>query len=154
MEISFTEQRLEVRRQSQRLHDVFADHLTGTSPARREKRRNLVPNRPLQSNNNNNNNNTITSQSKRMIQNMVMSNKPSAQRNKFEPHSEPTSVVDGMVQSSTAAASAAAASDASAAPATQTSSRIPTFTANELAVGPFHSIYFDHFLLELLEFRS
>lgn len=148
MEISFTEQRMEVRRQSQRLHDVFAEHLTGTrEPVRREKRRNLVPNRPLQSVNNNNNNNTITSESKRIIQNFVMSNKPNAQRNNYMPSSEPATAVDGIVQSSTVA------SDAMAATAPQIPSRIPAFTANELAVGPFHGIYFDSFLL-LLKFAS
>lgn len=129
---------MEVKRLSQRMHDVFGGYNGPvTSPARREKRRNLVPNRPLQtlhSNNNNNNNNTITSQSKRMIQNVVMSNKPTAQRTNYMPSSE-TTVVDGIVQSSAAAASAVLPKT------TQIPSRIPTFTANELAIGPFHTVY-------------
>lgn len=132
MDISFTEQRLEVRRQSRRLSDAFSN-VPIESPARREKRRNLVPNRPLQTANNNNN--IITSQGKRMIQSVVMSNKPNTPRSNHGVQPELT-VVDGIVQSSTAPTAASTAAVANSAP-----SRIPAFTAHELAIGQYHAVY-------------
>lgn len=122
MEISFTEQRLEIKKISDRQYNIFTNGVA--SPARREKRRNLIPTRPLQTSaNNNNNNNTITNQSKQMIQNMVRnSNKPNAQRGAFH---QDVSVTDGITQS--------------------TASRIPAFTATELPVSQFHAVYCSYF---------
>lgn len=135
MEISFTEQRMEVRRQHQRLIDIFG-HGPTASPARREKRRHLVPNRPLQTANNNNN--TITSQGKRMIQSVVMSNVPSTHRNYVAIES---TVVDGIVQSSTPSSFPVIKTGTSAPASTPATTRIPAFTAGELAIGQYHAVY-------------
>lgn len=84
MEISFTEQRMEVRKINQRTSDIFTnDELPyNIAPTKRDNRsgRNLVPNRPLQMNANNNSytNNSnvamISANNKRMIQNFLSTN--------------------------------------------------------------------------------
>lgn len=107
---------MEIRKIFQRSYDVFSNGSSsyGTgSPARREKRRALVPNRPLQTLTNNN---MITDQSKRLIHSHLA---PSAQRGYFPTETDRSS--DGISQSAT--------------------SRVPTFTASELAVGQFHIVY-------------
>lgn len=112
MEISFTEQRMEVRKMHQRTYDVFSNGSpagNSGSPARREKRRQLVPNRPLQTLPNNN---TITDLSKRLIQSHLA---PNSQRN-YAP-------VDPIDLTS------------------QRAGRMPAFTANELPPGQFYIVY-------------
>lgn len=120
MEISFTEQRMEIRKIFQRSYDVFASGSAngngGSSPARREKRRHLVPNRPLQSAANNNN--TINSQGKRLIQNYLATNAP---RGPVQPENNTNDL--NIVS---------------------TAGRMPTFTAHEIAVNQFQTVYISY----------
>ncbi|XP_031616520.1 maternal protein tudor isoform X2 [Contarinia nasturtii] len=126
MEISFTEQRMEMRKWSQRFEEFSKgpamNGAASGSPARREKRRNLVPTRPLQAavaaatTNNNNNNNTITDQGKQLIQNYI-AQKPI--RPTFQPDATPIEVI----------------------PQPNVDGRIPAFTGNELVPNIFHVVY-------------
>lgn len=118
MEISFVEQRMEIRKLTQRF-DVFANG--ARSPARREKRRNLVATRPLQAptnNNNNNNNNFITNQGKQLIQNYIAPSQRTV-RASFQSDTHPADVM----------------------PLSTSNGRMPAFTANELPPNIYHTVY-------------
>ncbi|XP_055320902.1 maternal protein tudor isoform X2 [Sitodiplosis mosellana] len=118
MEISFTEQRIEVRKLTQRF-DAFANSAATAngagSPARREKRRNLVATRPLQAPANNNSI-TITNHGKQLIQSYIA---PKTMRASFQPDTYPTDVV----------------------PLPPPTGRMPAFTANELPPNLYHPVY-------------
>lgn len=121
MEISFTEQRMEMRKLTQRF-DMYPNSVTNGagSPNRREKRRNLVASRPLQAptntNINNNNNNVITNQGKQLIQSYIA---PRTCRASFQPDTYQTDMT----------------------PVQTTTGRTPAFTAKELAPNMFHQVY-------------
>lgn len=114
MEISFTEQRMEIRKLTQRF-DVFSNGVAASgagSPARREKRRNLVATRPLQANNNN----IIANEGKQLIQSYIA---PRTMRAGFQPDTHPTDIV----------------------PLQMSIDRTPAFTAKELPPNNFHVVY-------------
>lgn len=126
MEISFTEQRLEVRKLTQRICDGYANASTangGGSPARREKRRNLVANRPLQLPTNNN---VITHHGKLLIQNHIGTK---AYRGSYQHDYQ------------TMRSNAPNPLEVSSVTNQQISGQKPTFTAYELAPNQFHVVY-------------
>lgn len=118
MEISFTEQRMEVRKLTQRF-DVFSNGVAANgagSPARREKRRNLVATRPLQAAAINNNN-IIPTHGKHLIQSYIQSPR-TIFRTTYQPDQHANDVVPLPVNG-----------------------RMPTFTANELSPNNFHVVF-------------
>lgn len=116
--ISFTEQRIEVRKLFQRAIDVDEQVYQCRSPVKRSPaRRNLVPNRPLQSVINNN---VIADHRKRLIEGHIgMNTHPQQHRS---PRSE-ISQIDGGASSSVSA------------------NQMPAFIANDLPTGPYHIVY-------------
>lgn len=119
MEISFTEQRMEVRKLTQRF-DVFSKGAATNdagSPARREKRRNLVATRPLQAAANNNNNNIIPTHGKHLIQSYIQPSR-TIYRTSYQPDQHANDVVPLPVIG-----------------------RMPTFTANELSPNNYHVVF-------------
>lgn len=118
MDISFTEQRIEVRKLTQSF-EIFPTESGANgagSPARREKRRNLVATRPLQMPSINNN--IITNQGKQLIQNYIL---PKKSGNNTPAVEEPVDVNTQHQQ--------------------PINNRKSTFTASELAPGNFHVVY-------------
>lgn len=115
--IPFTDQRIEVRRAFQRAIDVDEQMYQSRSPVKRSPaRRNLVPNRPLQSVNNNN---VIANQGKRLIEGHIgMNTQPQHQRSSRLDVSQ----TDGASSSISA-------------------SQMPAFIANDLPIGPYHMVY-------------
>lgn len=113
--ISFTEQRIGVQKAFQRAIDVDEQLYQSRSPVKRSPvRRNLVPNRPLQSVNNNN---VITDQGKRLIEDHIGMN--------TQPQRLPRLAVSQTDGASTSVSA----------------SQMPAFIANDLPIGPFYIVY-------------
>lgn len=118
IDISFIEQRMKMRKWSQRFEEFDngpAINGGGGSPARREKRRNLVATRPLQASATANNN-TITDQSKQLIQNYIA---PKTLRPSFQADTPPAEVISRP----------------------NVVGRMPAFIGNELAPIVYHVVY-------------
>lgn len=115
--LSFTEQRMEVRRAFQRAVDVDAQMYQSRLPVKRlPARRNLVPNRPLQSIINNN---VIADHGKRLIEGHIGMN---TQRQHQRLPRIDVSQIDGASSSVSA-------------------NQMPAFIANDLPMGQFHIVY-------------
>lgn len=113
MDISFTEQRIEVRKITNRNYDAYLKSSERSTPTKRDyhSSRNLVPNRPLQMAGNNNP--MISNTNKRMIQSLLAPNYP-------------RDMTEGTSRST--------------ASSTQ-STQMRTFVASELVGGQFHVVY-------------
>lgn len=112
IEISFTEQRMELRKFTHRNYDAYLKSPDKITPIKRDYRssRNLVPNRPLQMAGNNNA--VISNNNKRMIQNLLATNHPRDQ-------------IDGTYRSMASA----------------NSDQVRAFVASELVGGQYHVVY-------------
>lgn len=111
--ISFTEQRMEMRKMSHRNYDALLKSPEKLTPIKRDYRssRNLVPNRPLQLAGNSNT--VISNTNKRMIQSLLATN-------------QPRDATDGTNPSSTGVPISA--------------NQVPVFVASELVGAQFHIV--------------
>lgn len=112
LEISFTEQRMELRKLTHRNYDAYLKSPDKITPIKRDYRssRNLVPNRPLQMAGNNSP--VISNNNKRMIQNLLATN-------------HPRDLIDGTFPPM----------------ASDNSDQMRAFVASELVGGQYHVVY-------------
>lgn len=121
--IDFTEQRLEVKKQFKRVFDVDQSEIAKRiQPAKRESRRNLVPNRPLQ----------MPSKNNKMFDLKKHISGNVQQPQQFQTASQPITSAIG------------AATAASAASTTNINQK-PAFIASDLTVGQFYPVVCSYF---------